>query len=327
MNQFELSFIIPCLNSEKTIEQTIVSILSQKTFINYKVIVVDNGSTDKTINIVNNFKNIENYKENKIGANHARNLGAKYAEGSYLAFIDSDVILDEFWLQNLIDYMKIKNLDAAQGLVIRKPAAIPRFLDYYRCFDDKNPTNWTDFVTRDYQVGLINTAACIYRKDTFQKVLGFSRVLKMHEDVDLTYKVMALPNSSLGCTTQSIAYCYYTGNFLSYIKRSIKAGYYRSILNKKWRIFPKDKSTSPRILLSKDSFKFLFISNLVVFFSKLGHIYGKIFVSIDSNVLFISEKSWHQNIMRLPKSTNYKAYFDNDEISFNHKKITINGKR
>lgn len=92
----KISIIIATLNSEKFIYETLNSITNQ-TYKNYEVIVVDNGCTDKTIEIVKTFKekfkNIIITKEEIKGQSFARNKGAKLATGEYLLFFDADDIL------------------------------------------------------------------------------------------------------------------------------------------------------------------------------------------------------------------------------------------
>ena len=61
------SIVLPTYNSEKVIEETIYSLLNQ-TFKNYEIIIVDDGSTDDTINILNKYKNrIRLYANNHSG--------------------------------------------------------------------------------------------------------------------------------------------------------------------------------------------------------------------------------------------------------------------
>lgn len=86
-----VSIIIPTYNSETTIEQTLESCLGQS-YSNYEIIVVNDGSSDKTDEIVNRFSDpriryffIENH-----GLPYARNLGIKNSRGEFLQFLDAD---------------------------------------------------------------------------------------------------------------------------------------------------------------------------------------------------------------------------------------------
>lgn len=104
------SIIIPSYNREKTISRTLKSILSQ-TFIDYEIIVVDDGSVDKTEEVVSSFNDhrIKYYKTTNFGVAHARNYGIKMANGEYIGFLDSDDIMERDHLQTAIEFLKSKN--------------------------------------------------------------------------------------------------------------------------------------------------------------------------------------------------------------------------
>lgn len=88
------SVIIPCYNSEKTIERTLLSVLHQIET-DYEIMIVDDGSTDNSANVAKNFLKDRSCAytiltgENQ-GAAGARNKGAIAAHGEFLAFLDSD---------------------------------------------------------------------------------------------------------------------------------------------------------------------------------------------------------------------------------------------
>lgn len=95
----KVSVIIPTYNREKTIKNCINSVISQ-TVAPFEIIVVDDGSTDDTINLLDGMDaNIKVIKQNHKGAQAARNLGILNAKGDYIAFLDSD---DE-WLPFMLE--------------------------------------------------------------------------------------------------------------------------------------------------------------------------------------------------------------------------------
>ena len=94
--------IVPVYNSEKFILKTINSIINQN-YTNWRVIIIDDGSTDKTVDLLNNFykkfiikKKIIIFK-NQInkGQAYSRNIGLKYSKSEFVAFIDSD----DLWMR------------------------------------------------------------------------------------------------------------------------------------------------------------------------------------------------------------------------------------
>lgn len=99
-----ISVIIPSYNREKTIIRCINSILNQTKKV-FEIIVVDDGSTDRTIERINSIKyeSLKILKQNHKGAQAARNLGILNAKGDYIAFLDSD---DE-WQNDCVEtYMR-----------------------------------------------------------------------------------------------------------------------------------------------------------------------------------------------------------------------------
>ena len=98
-----ISVITPCHNAEKWIEQTIQSVLTQ-TFEDFEIIIADDGSTDKSKNILQSLIK----KDNRIklitlekcsGTATARNTALKMAQGKYIAFLDAD----DIWLENKLE--------------------------------------------------------------------------------------------------------------------------------------------------------------------------------------------------------------------------------
>lgn len=97
-----VSAIIPAYNAEKTIEDCIKSIVNQ-TYNNIEIIVVNDGSKDNTLNILNKLsskiKNLWIYTIPNSGPSNARNWGINHANGEYIAFLDAD----DKWLPHKIE--------------------------------------------------------------------------------------------------------------------------------------------------------------------------------------------------------------------------------
>jgi len=88
----KVSVITPVFNGEKYIEDCIKSVLSQK-YINIEHIIIDDCSNDSTECIIKKYPQIIYQKQDKLGANIARNNGLKISTGSYIKFLDADDIL------------------------------------------------------------------------------------------------------------------------------------------------------------------------------------------------------------------------------------------
>lgn len=98
-----LSIIIPSYNEEKEILNCIKSLKNQ-TYKNFEIIVVDDGSTDKTLQILKSLKKgeIKILQQSHRGPGIARNFGAKNSAGKILIFVDADMTFDKDYLKFLI---------------------------------------------------------------------------------------------------------------------------------------------------------------------------------------------------------------------------------
>lgn len=110
----KFSIIIPVYNSEKYISKCLESILEQ-TFDSYEIICVDDGSTDNSLSILNEYSTRNNkikvFSEVNSKAGTARNLALKYSSGKYIWFIDSDDWIIENSLQTISDNIDKYNSD------------------------------------------------------------------------------------------------------------------------------------------------------------------------------------------------------------------------
>lgn len=97
----KLSIIIPAYNAEKYIKKCIDSALVS--YDSYEIIVVNDGSTDNTEEIVKGFKSdkIKYFYNKNSGVSFSRNFGIEKAKGDYIMFLDSDDCLSEGWLSNI----------------------------------------------------------------------------------------------------------------------------------------------------------------------------------------------------------------------------------
>jgi glycosyltransferase involved in cell wall biosynthesis len=93
----EISVIIPVFNKEKYIANTIQSVLNQ-TFKDFELIIIDDGSTDHSIEIIKGFSDprIHIYQQENRGVSLARNFGASQSQSGLLAFLDAD----DIWYDN-----------------------------------------------------------------------------------------------------------------------------------------------------------------------------------------------------------------------------------
>ncbi|EMP9123737.1 glycosyltransferase (plasmid) [Klebsiella pneumoniae] len=99
-----VTIVMPMYNSERYIKKTLESIAMQS-LSNFRVIVVDDGSTDDSVGIVSDFlcsdNRFELYKKENSGVSDSRNYGLSMVESEYVVFIDSDDLLDKSHLNDM----------------------------------------------------------------------------------------------------------------------------------------------------------------------------------------------------------------------------------
>ena len=102
----KISIITVCFNSQRTIRRTIKSVIAQK-YKNYEYLIIDGGSTDNTIKIINEYKKYINVFISKVdkGIYDAINKGIKKSTGSIVSILHSDdIFYDNETTQKIISY-------------------------------------------------------------------------------------------------------------------------------------------------------------------------------------------------------------------------------
>ena len=108
-----VSIIIPIYNSEPYLSRCIDSLLAQ-TYTNIEVLLIDDGSTDCSYEICQQYVQRDNrvqvIKQENKGASAARNTGLDHATGDFVMFCDSDDIVSAMWIERLLNYLSNKLL-------------------------------------------------------------------------------------------------------------------------------------------------------------------------------------------------------------------------
>lgn len=109
-----VSVIIPVFNQEKYINECLKSVLNQ-TYENIEIIVLDDGSTDKSADIIKNIAETDNrirfVKKNNTGVSDTRNMGVTLSAGKYIMFLDSDDWIETNTIEELVKKMNKLNVD------------------------------------------------------------------------------------------------------------------------------------------------------------------------------------------------------------------------
>lgn len=171
-----VSFVIRTKNEGKFIGK-VLSLLQQQTFKNFEIIIVDSGSTDKTLEIIKHFPvRLVTLKPSDFNFSYALNLGISKAKGEYIAIISGHSIpISDTWLADAIKIFKDKKIAAVSGFYTSNP------LGYYS--RQLGLISLIRFKEReDFSPWITNTNAII-RKDLWQKY-HFDEKLSGCEDYD-----------------------------------------------------------------------------------------------------------------------------------------------
>lgn len=205
----DVSIIIVTYNSENYIVSCIQSVLEQKSKISYEVIVVDNASTDKTLELISDIPNVQVIMNvENLGYSRANNTGIRQAKGEYLLLLNPDIMLSHQVLDDLIDSLKqdphrgivAPQLKYPNGLIQESARRLPNLLVQTiarapiinKLFQTKLEkyvmAEWDHQSSRnvDWVIG----ACMLARRDTILQVGLFDEDYFLYcEDVDLCYRL------------------------------------------------------------------------------------------------------------------------------------------
>lgn len=181
--------IIPLYNKENFIENTLKSVLNQS-FTNFEVIIVNDGSTDKSEEKVYQFNDvrIKYFSQENQGVSVARNFGISMASSNYISFIDAD----DYWYPNFLQEMfkTIKQFPNEKVF-----SAAKEIETAHRTFQAKysivktNDYELVNYFTASSKESVIWTSSAVFHKSVFEVTGGFDPEIKMAEDTDLWIRI------------------------------------------------------------------------------------------------------------------------------------------
>jgi glycosyltransferase involved in cell wall biosynthesis len=204
----KISVIIPTYNLGQYLPKAIDSVLSQ-TYQDFEVVVVDDGSTDATAQVVKEYcvrypDKIRYFYQENSGVSAARNVGIEHAKGEFLKFLDSD------------DFIYPQQLELQMESLVREDADIS-FTNYERIY-----LNGFKAVIKlrksDYGlISLINGKfgpihAFLVRKDAVIKAGGFDEDLNIKEDDDLWLRILISGAKVVTVDYMGCCYCIREGS-------------------------------------------------------------------------------------------------------------------
>lgn len=257
-----ISIVIPTYNSERTIGKVLESLF--KEIKNYRkkveVIVVDDGSTDKTLEIVEKYP-VKIFKQKHKGPAAARNLGWRKAKGEIVIFLDSDCKVSKGWLRKILKPFEDKKV-AGVGVKYKtwnKRNWVARFVGYEIGQRHEKMKKEVDYLA---------SYSTAYRKEVLKKINGFDTSFKMAaaEDNDLSYRIV-----SLGYKLIFLKNCFvfhrHPESLKTYLKKQFYQAMWRVFLYLKWfkrkpRVLMGDQYAGVKTLIQPFLYLFLLISPL-----------------------------------------------------------------
>ena len=186
-----VSVIIPVYNGEKTIRKTLDSALNQS-WSNIEIIVVDDGSSDGTVEILKSYGDQINYfRQANQGVSAARNLGIDNAKGAYIAFLDAD----DVWISSKVAYQieVFNKYPEVQLCYCKTEFNVTDFDLVLSKMKNENIDKPTIKVYNDLSHIFLNpflsTSSVMVNADTAKTIDGFDRGLITAEDIDFYFRV------------------------------------------------------------------------------------------------------------------------------------------
>lgn len=202
----KFSIVVPVYNVEKYLEKCLKSIQNQ-TYDNFEVIIVNDGSTDNSKEIIRSFvkdPRFKSFNKKNGGLSDARNFGVKYTTGDFLLFIDSDDYIDKNLLTKLNNVIEQYNPDIIKFNFI--DVIEDKEYKHFEKITVSKEVKLTELINFDYFEPACSYCYKInfYKENNFQFEIG-----KYHEDYGLIPLILL--------KSKSIYYLNYFGYF--YVKR------------------------------------------------------------------------------------------------------------
>ena len=218
----KISVVIPTYNCAKFLPQAIESVLNQ-TCQDFELIVVDDGSTDNTKDIVSNYaktnKNTIKYIfQNNSGPSAARNTGLKVAQAEYITLLDSDDYWDITFFEKGLKVLEDDKCDIVvcdnYRIELRDGKVVSKEIMRRSDLLEQNANLYVEFLKKDLIGGPSRT---ISKKKIFNEIGGYDESLWLHQEWDFWIRFFKIPRK-IGLLREPLYY-YHVRNDGSNITR------------------------------------------------------------------------------------------------------------
>ncbi len=222
------SIIIPTFNGASRIGHCLDSLMEQTTGQNVEILVVDDGSTDNTANVVRGYSSVRLITQANAGPASARNRGAMEAQGQILLFTDDDCVPMPDWLKAMLGPFNDPDVVGAKGVYrTHQTSLAARFVQIE--YEDKYR-----LMAGLPSIDFIDTYSAGFRRDRFLEMTGYdtSFPVACAEDIELSYR-MSARGWKMKFVPGAIVYHTHPGTFSSYLKKKYKFAFWRVLAVRK----------------------------------------------------------------------------------------------
>jgi GT2 family glycosyltransferase len=225
------------LNTKNETRDAVESIF-QHTDFPHELIVVDNGSVDKTVEVAGKFPT-RTYVCTKRGQSSALNLGIKQARGDIICITNSDVVVPRDWLQKIASFLELHPIVEGIGGPVTPPLSgqrndIERLTgDIY--YEDQNfPADVTE--TQFGKVsGTLYSANCAYRKRSLVLANGFDETLLEFMDIDLCWRLVMMGSRLLFVPEIKVVHLVFPSTLTQVFRQQFRWGKGLATMTKRYR--------------------------------------------------------------------------------------------
>jgi GT2 family glycosyltransferase len=188
----KLAFVILTKNSGRTLEKCLDAVAKLKDEFEPEVIVVDAGSTDNTLNIVEKYReelNIKVLYDGGRGLGYARDIGWRASSADYIVMLDSDVIVNRNFLRKAVELLQ---QDERLGAISAKLKPTSLDKGWVGKFQEKNLAIHLHHLDPPYpaEAVALHTACTVFRRKALEEVGGFDAYFNLaKEDSDVSYRI------------------------------------------------------------------------------------------------------------------------------------------
>lgn len=219
-----ISVIVPAYNAGETVAGCLEALLHQTVPRHrYEIIVVDDGSLDRTAEIVASYadRGVRLIRQANGGAASARNTGAAHARGALLLLTDSDCEPVPQWIERFEAAFQDPEVVGAKGtLLTRQRGLVPRFMQVE--YEDRY-----DRYRGQERINFIDTGSAAYRRDIFLANGGFDTSVRYVEDQEFSFR-LAEKGYKLVFVPDAQVYHRHDRNLLEYLERKFNTGVWKA---------------------------------------------------------------------------------------------------